>query len=127
VRLLTPFLLLLGCATPCPLVCADNSECVQGYYCLNQSACLRDCLQRCNGACVETFSNCGRCGLACAGGEVCSLGLCKSACDANLTSCSGSCYDLKTDRTHCGGCTAVPCADDQTCVNGVCTKVDVCS
>jgi hypothetical protein len=125
VRLLSIVLLLAACSAPCQLLCQDDSECPLGYYCLNRAACLPDCL-RCGGGCVETFKNCGACGLQCGAGMKCSFGQCKSACDPGLTDCAGSCYDLSTDRTHCGAC-GTSCARDETCVQSKCTKVDVCA
>jgi hypothetical protein len=126
VRLVVLLVLLAACSTPCPLVCEDNTQCFGGYYCLNQSACLPDCLQRCGGSCVETVTNCGACGRACTGTQRCSQGQCLDACATGLTDCAGSCYDIQADRTHCGGCDAPACNTDETCVKGVCTKVDVC-
>ena len=124
-RLLALALLLLGCEKPCALLCSSDGDCGPGAYCLNQSACLLDCL-RCNGACVESVTNCSGCGVACPTGQKCSRGRCADACASDLTDCAGSCYDLKTDRYHCGRCDAPPCAHDENCVQGVCTKVDVC-
>jgi hypothetical protein len=124
VRFLALLLLLAACEKPCPLICSSDAECGPGRYCLNQSACLTDCL-RCSGACVESVSNCQACGVPCAAGTRCSRGLCVSACGSGLTDCNSSCYDLSSDRTHCGACDRA-CAVDETCVNQVCTKVDVC-
>jgi Stigma-specific protein, Stig1 len=122
-------LLLAACSAPCPLLCQDDTQCPPGFYCLNQAACLQDC-KRCSGSCVDTFSNCGTCGLACAAGMKCSFGTCKDSCDPGLTDCNGSCYDLTKDRTNCGSC-GNACATDETCVSGAtgpkCTKVDVCA
>jgi len=127
VRLLLAFALLgLGCETPCALVCANDTECVQqgvlpGFYCLNNTVCLQDCF-RCGGQCVDTFSNCGACGHACAAGQRCSQGACTSgACPAGFNDCSGSCYDLSNDRVHCGAC-GNACARDQICVSNACTN-----
>src|SRR5262245_44365970 len=51
--------------------------------------------------------------------EQCSSIDCAVSCEQNLTTCSGSCADLKTDRTHCGSCGHV-CPAEQNCMNGVC-------
>jgi hypothetical protein len=115
---------LAACSAPCPLVCQGNSDCPIGFYCLNQSACLQDCL-RCGGSCVESFANCSSCGASCAQGEKCLRGKCGSACDGTTTDCNGSCYDLTRDPQHCGGC-GNHCAVGETCVASACTKVDVC-
>ncbi len=124
-RLLFFSLLLLGCETPCALVCDNDSQCVQqgalpGYYCLNNSVCLPDCY-KCGGNCVETFANCGACGVACAPGQVCSRGACAAACEAGFSNCAGSCYDLAKDRVHCGDCGRT-CGRDQICLDNSCTN-----
>jgi hypothetical protein len=129
VRLLFLGLLLLGCETPCALVCDNDTQCVQqgalpGYYCLNNAVCLPDCY-KCGGSCVDTFSNCGACGHSCATGEKCSQGQCLANCTAGFSDCSGSCYDLANDRVHCGAC-AHTCPRDEICVANSCTK-SICS
>ncbi len=63
-------------------------------------------------ACGNTavdIANCGSCGHVCATGQVCSNGVCKSACDAPFASCAGAqgCVDLSKDVKHCGACTTV--------------------
>ncbi len=40
-------------------------------------------------------------------------------CAAPLTACSGTCYDLSSDRVHCGSCTTV-CAAGMTCSQSAC-------
>jgi hypothetical protein len=119
-------LLLLGCETPCALVCASDSECVRqgalpGYYCLNNTVCMQDCY-KCGGSCVDTFANCGECGKSCATGEVCSQGSCVATpgCAPGFSDCNGSCYDLAKDRVHCGACDHT-CPRDQACVNNSCS------
>jgi hypothetical protein len=117
-------LFLLGCETPCALVCATDNQCVQqgllpGYYCLNNAVCLQDCY-RCGGACVDTFSHCGACERACAAGEKCYQGNCVASCGLGFSDCNGSCYDLVNDRVHCGACDHA-CSRDEACVNNSCT------
>jgi hypothetical protein len=118
-------LLLLGCETPCALVCASDSECVQqgalpGYYCLNNTVCLPDCYRCSGGNCVDTFANCGACGKACAAGQKCFQGSCVASCGLGFNDCAGSCYDLANDRVNCGAC-GHACARDQTCANNSCS------
>jgi hypothetical protein len=125
VRLLAIALLLLGCEQPCALVCNSDADCVQqgalpGYYCVNSSVCLPDCY-KCNGGCVETVSNCGACGHACAAGQVCFQGACAPDCGAGFSNCAGSCYDLANDRVHCGACDH-GCGRNETCVGNACTQ-----
>ena len=54
----------------------------------------------CSGTCVDTTSDpahCGRCGRACAAGEVCNEGHCASFCTGGRTNCYGACVDLAVD------------------------------
>jgi hypothetical protein len=51
-------------------------------------------------------------------------------CPANMTLCSGTCVDLKTDAENCGGCGySVP--DGETCIQGIkrreCKRVIHCA
>ena len=56
--------------------------------------------------CVDTMnspSDCGGCGAACADGKVCTAGKC--GCGPLETECNGACFDTKVDKQHCGSCT----------------------
>jgi hypothetical protein len=71
----------------------------------------------CGGACTSVKfdpSNCGDCGKKCAAGEVCSLGACKTTCDAPLTKCGASCTDTKLDPENCGSC-GTKCVAGEVC------------
>lgn len=61
----------------------------------------------CNANLLVDTANCGVCGHACANGQVCSNGACKSGCDAPFATCAGAqgCIDLTQDPAHCGSCT----------------------
>src|SRR5690606_29477665 len=48
--------------------------------------------------------NCGRCGKACGGGEICVDGLCTASCVEPLQDCDNVCVDVKVDPANCGGC-----------------------
>jgi len=52
----------------------------------------------------------------------CTGGIC-SSCLPGLTSCSGSCVDLKTDAANCGTC-GKSCLSGETCVAGACVASD---
>jgi len=82
--------------------------------------------------CNDVSSNAKMCGTACDvcpppgngnGTPSCEGGSCKISCGGGQSACGSSCFDLKTDKNHCGSCTTV-CQDPQggtsTCVNGVC-------
>ncbi len=85
--------------------------------------------------CVDTCAvlatdarNCGACGVACGGSDVCSGGTCAATCAAPLSSCGTgmdrSCADLRTDSEHCGAC-GTACATTAVCQAGTC--VDTCA
>lgn len=74
----------------------------------------------CGGACVnlnDDSANCGSCGNACAGNQVCDTG----SCVACATLCNGVCADLANCDTNCGQC-GKSCKDNQTCSNGSCVQ-----
>lgn len=76
----------------------------------------------CGKACVDIYTdpaNCGACGKACAGGEVCSSGACGQSCPVGETACGGSCRDLQTDDANCGTC-GTACNPGQHCTAGAC-------
>jgi hypothetical protein len=102
--------------------------------------------QFCNGMCSDGLSdvaNCGMCGRACATGEVCDAGQCRSPDSAACTDtcgggrmcqagmcvcppgqefCAGACTDLQTSDEHCGACEAA-CTGGKVCEAAEC----VCS
>ncbi len=77
----------------------------------------------CNGSCVaENTENCGTCGHACSGAEVCSAHTCSAGCTDGTTLCGGNCVDTQTDNKNCGQCggpedAGVACT---VCVDGQC-------
>lgn len=88
----------------------------------------------CGGACVDTSSdpgNCGACGTACTGGQVCDMGACADMCSGGLENCSGACVDTQTSPANCGSC-GNACAAGETCSAGMCSGActangDACS
>jgi len=76
----------------------------------------------CGNVCVDVYTdpaNCGACGTACAGGQVCSAGACGLSCAATETVCGGTCRDLQTDSNNCGTC-GKTCGPGQACSAGAC-------
>ncbi|MDB4932549.1 MAG: Tryptophan synthase alpha chain, partial [Myxococcaceae bacterium] len=66
----------------------------------------------CGGRCVDlqaSRENCGTCGNACPGAQVCVAGSCQIGCPGAQQACGGACVTLSTDRANCGACgTACP-------------------
>lgn len=86
-----------------------------------------DCNKKSSDGCeVDTASNpknCGSCGHACSGSQVCSNGKCESQCPAQLTTCGGACVDVTISVEHCGGCNkpcTAPTNATATCDNSQC-------
>ena len=102
-----------------PLPGALDAKCAAGV-CVPDgcSAGFHDCVADVPGCETHTLADpkrCGSCQKQCTSGQVCSGGLCKAACDANLTKCGQSCVDLTKDSDHCGGCSK-PCLLANTAV-----------
>ncbi len=77
-------------------------------------------LTNCSGTCRDTDTDnnhCGRCGSACASGQVCSGGMCQLSCQTGTVNCGGFCRDLQSDVRNCGGC-GMACASGQVCSGG---------
>jgi hypothetical protein len=123
VRFLLLFSLLACVGKPCPFICEGDSDCAAFSTCFNHTACLSNCSNIvCGGVCVDSFHNCGSCGVQCGPEQVCAHSGCAAACEAGLTSCSGSCLDLANDRLNCGACGHI-CANNEQCGAGVCKAV----
>lgn len=77
-------------------------------------------LSSCSGTCVDkktNKSNCGTCGHACLGDQICMSGTC--GCPTPKTVCGSVCADLKSDSANCGTC-GNACVGGKICVSGVC-------
>jgi len=93
--------LLPGCLTSSELQCATG-------------------LSKCADTCVATqtdSNNCGSCGSACNGGNVCVAGGC--VCPSGQQVCNGICTAIATDPRNCGSC-GYACGSGQACNQGVC-------
>ena len=76
----------------------------------------------CGDVCTNTSfdpQNCGACGAACAGDQVCSQGKCGSQCLGGTTNCNGKCVDPQSDNANCGAC-GNACTGGQVCSQGTC-------
>src|SRR5262249_43559504 len=61
--------------------------------------------QRCGNGCADFTNdsrNCGTCGQACFGTQVCVSSTCQ--CRSSTTLCDGQCVVLDSDPLNCGGC-----------------------
>ena len=75
---------------------------------------------KCGDTCVATQTdnqNCGSCGSACSGGNVCVAGAC--VCPVGQGVCNGICTTVATDPNNCGAC-GVRCGQGFACNQGVC-------
>lgn len=83
----------------------------------------------CAGGCADLSSdprNCGSCGHACGGREVCLSGRCESGCPDGQTFCRDRCTDIHSDPANCGSCDHA-CASHMNaitvCADGGCAFV----
>lgn len=118
----------------------DGSDGDDGGTCTDGAA-------RCSAGCVDTTTdvmNCGACGVACAGMEVCVLGTCAAPCDTGLVHCRAPasdagvgadassvegplvCVDPASDAKHCGECGRA-CGDDELCAASACAYATSCA
>jgi hypothetical protein len=77
----------------------------------------------CMGVCIDGLAdprNCGACGNACAGGEVCVDGVCLSSCSAPHRICDGRCVDTSRDPDNCGTCGTI--CGSGICIDGDCSE-----
>jgi len=84
----------------------------------------------CGGACVDLetdATNCGGCGVRCAGDTICQGGQCVLDCALPQLRCGGACVDPNTDARHCGAsgdCTGADagtaCGPGLVCSGGTC-------
>jgi hypothetical protein len=78
-------------------------------------------------ATLDTLTNCGACGRACAGANAtasCTGGTCRLTCLAGFADCDGSMangceVDTRMDPMHCGSCSTA-CTTGMACNNGTC-------
>ena len=114
------------CCGPDCSRCGAQTVCVDGAASNGAPACVapENCEKKvCLGACTSIFDdplNCGKCGNACAPGELCSAGICAVTCSESLTQCCGKCVDITSNGNHCGGC-------DPECPEALVVPTQVCA
>jgi len=118
----------------CNTACAAGQTCVAGVCITPRAECpsgQTDCAPTDPAPmCVDTAASatrCGRCGNACAMGQVCTAGACvtpRAMCPSGQSDCAPTapapaCFDTQTSEAHCGGCGAA-CPAGQVCAAGAC-------
>ncbi len=102
--------------------CDDDTSDTSSSSSSSSSGTICGNLTDCDGTCVDTNvdpANCGACGTACAGGEVCSVGTCATQCGGGTTECGGLCVDTNVDPANCGSC-GNACGTGEVCSAGTC-------
>jgi Stigma-specific protein, Stig1 len=105
---------LVGACSSSPAV-IDNSD--AGVNCGAGSTLCGD---SCTSLATDN-ANCGGCGTACKGGQVCSKGACAASCGSGTTLCGATCNDTQVDPNNCGGC-GTKCTAGQVCSSGKCAS-----
>ena len=85
---------------------------------------------RCGDTCIDVSSNnmnCGMCGNACSGTQVCRMGACVDdmPCPMGQQRCGMTCVNTATDAMNCGSC-GNACPMGQTCTGGSCMAPPMC-
>ena len=80
--------------------------------------------RRCGDMCIDVQSNaanCGACGTACTGTQVCRMGACVEdmMCPTGQQRCGATCIDTTSDAMNCGSC-GNACAAGESCNGGAC-------
>ncbi|MCK6511982.1 hypothetical protein L6R29_18730 [Myxococcota bacterium] len=104
--------------------CSKDEDCVEGWRCEAGASCKEivcpSAQLRCGRQCVDPQTDpkhCGRCGVACSGGNLCRGGQCR--CSDGQSECDSACVDTATNNLHCGKCTN-PCGERKQCSGGQC-------
>jgi alpha-tubulin suppressor-like RCC1 family protein len=115
-----------SCA-PCSIregaAACSNNACVIASCITPKSDCDGNVENGCETNIRTSAEHCGDCSNRCGASEVCSAGVCKGSCDANLVKCGTSCVDTKTDAEHCGSCPTActpPTNGAAICAAGAC-------
>lgn len=121
-----------ACGNACPARANAGVDCVAGACGILCRAGFANCnTMSADGCEVDTntsAAHCGRCGRACATGQVCEFGRCKLPCADGWTRCGaspeddGSCADLRSNRERCGVCFGDErvCPSESRCIASAC-------
>ena len=119
-----------GCGNVCPTGVSGTVACVAGTCVLTCDTTHADCNASASDGCetsIGTRTDCGGCGIACAGSLGCanvgtgSAPVLRCGCtNTALSACGTSCVDLARNHDHCGAC-GNNCGDHGFCNNaGAC-------
>lgn len=103
--------------------CTKDADCPGESRCQSGNCEITPCPSgqlRCGKECVDPQTDpqhCGRCSLACTGGNACQKGVC--LCLNGQTECKGACVDITQSNAHCGGCENA-CGDRKVCRQSRC-------
>src|SRR5262249_28532309 len=127
-----------GCADPASNACqppnaigaCQGGACAVGVCKTGYGDCNGMVSDGCETNLRTSNTDCGTCGNACTGGPTCQDGTCAATCGPPLTNCGGTCANLLTSVSHCGGCN-VACPTPgpgliAVCMNGSCTTQAAC-
>jgi hypothetical protein len=106
------------CVFPNASASCVSSACALGTCTSGFGNCDGNATNGCETGLASDNNNCGACGRACMGGQLCVAGTC--TCPTGQVSCSGVCVNTATDNNNCGGCGTV-CAAGTRCSGGSCT------
>jgi hypothetical protein len=111
---------VLACLPPSsPVLCAYNSECPTGSFCVDHQ-CRAQC--RTDRDCASGTCNDGTCTMPITTAAASDAGGIEAgAC----TTCGGRCVDLMSDAQHCGAC-GNACPAGNACANGQCVAGGNC-
>ncbi|MEZ4410482.1 MAG: hypothetical protein R3A52_28980 [Polyangiales bacterium] len=116
-----------ACGTSCARPSA-NTSCAAGACRIDtcvtgRGNCDGDAANGCETDTSRSTANCGSCGRACPGGQVCSNGVCTATCGSGQTACATGCVPTATDPMNCGACGRACSLAHATagCASGACT------
>ncbi|HEU4409428.1 MAG TPA: hypothetical protein VFS43_29490 [Polyangiaceae bacterium] len=125
-------LLATGCAAI--EACAREQRCLDQPDSFSAFACVDRCSALASGsgqgvALWQAYAACAACASACgalcpAASPLCGAGGGPPMCDEGKTGCSGGCFDLLVDPTHCGSCGRA-CGAGVECQGGACKATEL--
>ncbi len=119
-----------ACGSACPSGARSTRTCAGGRCGFECESGFDDCVEDEPGCETDlgTAASCGSCTGACGAGELCARDTagaytCVDSCPSGQMDCGGSCVDVASSLSHCGGCgMACPSLPNTTatCTGGTC-------